>query len=106
MKPDSGFSPVGHRVIPRIDRVALSGHQAPVVCTDVLFKWNLEHAPIEIVASAKKIPGWKAVDGVAHQPVTDRTGVYKGAVDNEVKKITLVPYGFTKVRIVAFPVVK
>ena len=70
------------------------------------FKWNLGHAPIEIIASAKKIPGWKAVNGVAHQPVTDRTGVYKGAVEDEVKKIALVPYGFTKVRIVAFPVVK
>lgn len=40
------------------------------------------------------------------EPVTDRTGVYKGRVEDEVKKITLVPYGFTKVRIVAFPVVK
>ncbi|HEU5148295.1 MAG TPA: beta-L-arabinofuranosidase domain-containing protein, partial [Chryseosolibacter sp.] len=70
------------------------------------FKWNLEHAPIEIVASAKQIPGWKAVNGVAHQPVTDRTGVYKGEVSQDVQSITLVPYGFTKVRIVAFPVVK
>ena len=70
------------------------------------FKWNLEHAPIEIVASGKQIPGWKAVNGVAYQPVTDRTGVYKGQVDDQVKTITLVPYGFTKVRIVAFPVVK
>ncbi len=69
------------------------------------FKWNLASAPIEIIASAKKIPGWKAVDGVAHQPVTDRNGIYKGSVDPEVKSITLVPYGFTKVRIVAFPVV-
>jgi uncharacterized protein len=70
------------------------------------FKWNLAHAPIEIIASAKKIPGWKAVEGVAHQPVTDRTGIYKGEVDGQVTKITLVPYGFTKVRIVAFPVVE
>ena len=70
------------------------------------FKWNLENAPIEIVASGKQIPGWKAVNGVAHQPVTDRNGVYKGPVDAEVKEITLVPYGFTKVRVVAFPVVK
>jgi uncharacterized protein len=70
------------------------------------FKWNLQSAPIEITASAKKIPGWKAVDGVAYQPVTDRTGVYKGTVDETVHKITLVPYGFTKLRIVAFPVVK
>ncbi len=70
------------------------------------FVWNLKNAPIEINASAKKIPQWKSVDGVAHQPVTDRTGVYKGMVEPEVKKIALVPYGFTKVRIVAFPVVK
>lgn len=70
------------------------------------FKWNLAHAPIEIIASGKKIPGWKSVNGVAHQPITDRNGVYKGPVEDEVNKITLVPYGFTKVRIVAFPVVK
>lgn len=69
------------------------------------FVWNLEHAPIEITVAAKKIPDWKAVEGVAYQPVTDRTGIYKGKVEDEVKKITLVPYGFTKVRIVAFPVV-
>ncbi|HKG68594.1 MAG TPA: hypothetical protein VKA92_06975, partial [Segetibacter sp.] len=69
------------------------------------FVWNLQHAPVEITVAAKKIPDWKAVEGVAYQPVTDRTGVYKGKVEDEVKKITLVPYGFTKVRIVAFPVV-
>ena len=70
------------------------------------FKWNLASAPIEITAPAKKIPGWKAINGVAHQPVTDRTGFYKGEVESEVKTVTLVPYGFTKVRIVAFPVVR
>ncbi|HLL44468.1 MAG TPA: hypothetical protein VK369_15060, partial [Segetibacter sp.] len=69
------------------------------------FVWNLQHAPVEITVAAKKIPDWKAVEGVAHQPVTDRTGIYKGKVEDEVKKITLVPYGCTKVRIVAFPVV-
>jgi DUF1680 family protein len=70
-----------------------------------IFKWNLESAPIEITGLAKKIPAWKAIDGVAYQPVTDRTGIYKGEVEKEATKITLVPYGFTKVRIVAFPVV-
>jgi hypothetical protein len=70
------------------------------------FVWNIQNAPIEITAPARKIPNWKVVDGVAHQPVTDRTGIYKGEVSNEVEKITLVPYGCTKVRIVAFPVVK
>jgi len=70
------------------------------------FVWNLQHAPIEITAPAKKIPNWKAVDGVAHQPVSDRTGIYRGEVEQKTEKIKLVPYGFTKVRIVAFPVVK
>jgi uncharacterized protein len=70
------------------------------------FVWNLAHAPIEITAQAKIIPDWIIVNDVAPQPVSDRTGVYKGKVINEVKTITLVPYGCTKVRIVAFPVVK
>jgi hypothetical protein len=54
----------------------------------------------------KKIPNWKVVDGVAHQPVTDRTGIYKGEVANVVEQVKLIPYGCSKVRIVAFPVVK
>lgn len=70
------------------------------------FVWNINNAPIEITAPAKKIPNWKVVDGVAHQPVTDRTGIYKGEVSETVEKIKLIPYGCTKVRIVAFPVVK
>lgn len=70
------------------------------------FVWNLKHAPVEITAPARKIPNWKMVDGVAHQPVTNRSGVYKGEVSDTIEKITLVPYGCTKVRVVAFPVVK
>jgi len=70
------------------------------------FIWNLSHAPIEIIASAKRIPGWKMLNEVAPQPVTDRTGIYKGKVEDTIEKITLIPYGCTKVRIVAFPVVK
>jgi hypothetical protein len=70
------------------------------------FVWNQKVAPIEITATAKKIPDWKVVNGVAHQPVTDRTGVYKGTVEPEVHSIKLIPYGFTKVRVVAFPVVR
>lgn len=70
------------------------------------FIWNQQHAPIEITAVAKKIPEWKSVKGVAHQPVTDRNGVYKGEVDPATQTIQFIPYGCTKVRIVAFPVVK
>lgn len=70
------------------------------------FVWNLEHAPLTITTTGKKIPEWKLVDDVAPQPVTDRNGVYKGKVSDKEEVITLVPYGCTKVRIVAFPVVK
>lgn len=70
------------------------------------FIWNLQNAPIELSVAAKKIPDWKIVNDVAPTPVSDRTGVFKGPVAIEVEQITLVPYGCTKVRIVAFPVVK
>jgi hypothetical protein len=70
------------------------------------FIWNLAHAPIEIQLPAKKIPDWKLSADVAPQPVTAREGLYKGKVAAETEQIILVPYGCTKVRIVAFPVVK
>jgi hypothetical protein len=75
------------------------------VTTD--FIWNLDHAPIEITASGKQIPGWKINnDGTANQPVTTRQGLYQGKVSDKIEQITLIPVGCTKVRIVAFPVVK
>lgn len=71
------------------------------------FIWNLANAPIEITATGKKIPGWQTIaDGSAPQPVTDRGGLFKGTVAQQEEKITLVPYGCTKVRVVAFPVVR
>lgn len=70
------------------------------------FVWNLAHAPIEIYVPGKQIPAWKAIDGVAFQPQTARDGVYKGKVSDKTTQLTLVPIGCTKVRIVAFPVVK
>lgn len=69
------------------------------------FVWNLAHAPLEITVPAKKIPGWKTVNDVAPEPVTDRDGLFRGEVSDSVEDVTLVPYGCTKVRVVAFPVV-
>ncbi|MBS1527570.1 MAG: glycoside hydrolase family 127 protein, partial [Bacteroidetes bacterium] len=62
------------------------------------FVWNEAHAPVEITATGRQIPGWKLNGGVADQPVTDRDGEYRGAVSDTVHTITLIPYGFTKVR--------
>ncbi len=70
------------------------------------FIWNQQHAPITITAPARKIPDWKVVNGVAHQPITNRTNVYQGETGKEIETISLIPYGCTKVRVVAFPVVK
>ncbi len=69
------------------------------------FVWNLAHAPVEIIVPARKIPSWQLAGDVAPLPVTDRHGLYKGFVSDSIEKITLIPYGCSKVRVVAFPVV-
>lgn len=69
------------------------------------FVWNLAHAPIELTVKAKEIPAWIIAGDVAPTPITDRTGVYRGKVSETIQEITLIPYGCSKVRIVAFPVV-
>jgi hypothetical protein len=69
------------------------------------FVWNAAHAPVELVTSGKRIPEWKILNDVAPIPQTDRHGLFKGEVSDTVETITLIPYGFSKVRIVAFPVV-
>ena len=70
------------------------------------FVWNSTNAPIEIKTVGKKIPSWKIIEGVARQPVTARDGVYLGEVAEKEESIILIPYGCSKLRIVAFPVVK
>lgn len=70
------------------------------------FVWNSTNAPIEIKTVGKKIPSWKIIEGVARQPVTPRDGLYLGEVAEKEETITLIPYGCSKLRIVAFPVVK
>ena len=69
------------------------------------FKWNSMSSPFEITTLGKKIPDWKTQDGVAHQPITTRTGVYEGSINKESETIHLIPFGFTRLRVVAFPVV-
>ena len=69
------------------------------------FIWNLAHVPGELITTGRRIPSWQLLNDVAPIPVTDRNGLFKGAVNDSVETITLVPYGFTKVRIVAFPIV-
>jgi hypothetical protein len=69
------------------------------------FVWNLAHVPGELITTGRRIPSWQLLNDVAPIPVTDRNGLFKGEVNDSVETITLVPYGFTKVRIVAFPIV-
>jgi uncharacterized protein len=70
------------------------------------FFWNPANAPVEIQVNARKIPGWTATRGVPYQPVTDREGLFKGEVSDKIETVTLIPYGCSKLRIVAFPVVR
>ncbi|PAC28897.1 hypothetical protein BWI92_17890 [Flectobacillus sp. BAB-3569] len=71
------------------------------------YVWNAQNAPIEIKLSAKQIPAWVINnDGVARIPVTTRDGFYQGAVDSKEQTITLIPYGCSKLRVVAFPLIK
>jgi hypothetical protein len=70
------------------------------------FIWNLNNSPVELRLPAKKIPDWNICGDIAPVPITGRHGVYMGGTSDKTEIISLVPYGCTKVRVVAFPVVK
>ncbi|MVN77521.1 hypothetical protein GO988_14390 [Hymenobacter sp. HMF4947] len=69
------------------------------------FYWNATNAPVTITVSGRRIPAWQLDAGVAPQPVTPRDGVYKGAVEAASETLTFIPYGCTKLRVVALPVI-
>ena len=61
----------------------------------------LKNAPVTVEVEARKVPAWRAVDGVA-DPVP------QSPVSSEEAKerISLVPYAAAKLRITAFPELK
>ena len=69
------------------------------------FYWNAAHAPVTITVSGRRLPDWQLTEGVAPQPVTPREGLYKGPVADAAETLTFIPYGCTKLRVVALPVI-
>jgi hypothetical protein len=69
------------------------------------FYWNSAQAPIELTVSGRRLPDWQLAEGVAPQPVTPREGIYKGPVADAAETLTFIPYGCTKLRVVALPVI-
>ena len=61
----------------------------------------LDKTPVELQVFARKVPAWRAVDGVAE--VVPQSPVESKEME---EKLTLVPYGAAKLRITAFPRLK
>jgi uncharacterized protein len=60
--------------------------------------FSLKDAPVQLQVKARKLIGWRSLDGVAAEPPP--SPVHSGEPD---EKITLVPYAAAKLRITAFP---
>ncbi len=60
--------------------------------------FSLGGAPVKLDVKARKLPGWRAEDGVAAPPPQSP----QSSTEHE-ETITLVPYGAAKLRITAFP---
>ena len=64
---------------------------------------NIENAPLEIKARAKRLPQWQLYNESAGPlPYSIQMGQLTGAKEEE---ITLIPYGCTTLRISEFPII-
>jgi len=63
--------------------------------------FSLKEAPVSLRVGARKLPSWRAVDGVA-DPVPQSPVMS----DEPQETVTLVPYASAKLRITAFPVLQ
>jgi hypothetical protein len=63
--------------------------------------FSLAEAPVRLKVEARKLPSWRAIDGVA-DPVPQSPVSSSEAVET----IQLVPYGAAKLRITSFPKLK
>lgn len=69
------------------------------------FPWNIENAPIEIVANAREVASWGVYNDMTG-PIPFSVGrANQNGVMAPKEKITLIPYGCTTLRISQFPVV-
>ena len=75
----------------------LSVEEAPVGRSP----FALKGTPVKLQVAARKVPAWRAVDGVAEAVPQSPL-----ASDEPEEKITLVPYSAAKLRITAFPQLK
>jgi hypothetical protein len=76
---------------------ALSVQESPMGTSP----FSLKDSPVKIQVSARKLTGWRSLDGAA-EPVP-QSPVHS---DEPYEKITLVPYAAAKLRITAFPQLK
>jgi len=65
------------------------------------YPWNVENAPIQIKAKAKRIPSWQL-----YNEMTGPLPYSTGHSDAPVEEITLIPYGCTTLRVSEFPLVR
>jgi DUF1680 family protein len=72
---------------------------------DGSYPWNLENAPIELQMEGVQIPEWKLVKGAPLLPNGLSPKISAKELEQRKKKIMLVPYGCTTLRITEFPLV-